>query len=145
MCQTHATVLIFQSTTSSLKSATFENFWWRHCMWFGPPNQKSWLRLSGKLPQITCYRYRNTTDTEHFEFFYRCLWSTKINLHDFEKYSNTNILVAPISWWNSSLEFDLLWWHEIKFQSGLMRIWLNKKSPNIKAISFIVSQIFCAQ
>ena len=31
------------------KNSFFENFWWRHCMWFvvwaPPPNQKSWLRL----------------------------------------------------------------------------------------------------
>ena len=31
------------------KNYFFENFWWRHCVWFvvwaPPPNQKSWLRL----------------------------------------------------------------------------------------------------
>ena len=30
------------------KNYFFENFWWRHCVWFvvwAPPNQKSWLRL----------------------------------------------------------------------------------------------------
>ena len=41
---------IFHSTISlpSQKVPFFENFWWRHCMWFvvwGPPNQKFWLRL----------------------------------------------------------------------------------------------------
>ena len=43
------TSLIFQSTISlSLKKLSFQNFWWRHWMWFVVwvlPNQKSWLRL----------------------------------------------------------------------------------------------------
>ena len=40
-CQTTPRLLIFHSTISlSHKSSSFENLWWRHCMWFlvwGPP------------------------------------------------------------------------------------------------------------
>ena len=43
------------------KNYFFENFWWRHCVWFvvwPPPNQKSWLRLC-----LALYKYmRNTSN-----------------------------------------------------------------------------------
>ena len=50
------------------KNYFFENFWWRHCVWFvvwAPPNQKSWLRLwaPGTLQIfakfVTKYRWRS--------------------------------------------------------------------------------------
>ena len=39
------------------KKYFFENFWWRHCVWFvvwAPPNQKSWQRLWSGLHEIFC-------------------------------------------------------------------------------------------
>ena len=46
--QAKASDLPFYHISAPQKSSFFENFWWRHCMWFvvwAPPNQKSWLCL----------------------------------------------------------------------------------------------------